>query len=174
MALSRKLFLLLFMLLPLAAQAQQNQAYSRAEMLNALLTVNNGIQQIARLPSSHSKNQQLQQLAQRLTEDHRAFAQRVAQTAAELSLDPDQSAASRRFKDEAVRAEQRLQTLSGAAFDQAFLDQQAEAHLQAIGLVEGRLQPDADTPPLRTLLQDARGLLGRHLDQIDQLRKNGW
>jgi putative membrane protein len=174
MWLPRTLLFAFVLLLPMAAQAQTQEVYSRAEMLNSLIAINNGIQQIARTALERSENQRIQQLAKDLLADHQALGERVAEVATDLSLDPDQTVASQRFKNDAVRAEQRLRELSGQTFEKVFLDQQAESHLQAIGLVEGRLQPDAQQPALKSLLQKTRRLLGEHLTQINRLRQGGW
>lgn len=66
---------------------------------------------------------------------------------------------------------QSLQTVSGAAFDSAYVAAMVQSHELALNTIDNQLLPGATNPALRTAIeQQVRPRVAAHLEQIQQIQ----
>jgi putative membrane protein len=127
--------------------------------------------QLSTLAAKKAGSPQVKQIARKLVTDHtknreevRALAQKV-----NVTLTPAQGGSV--SSADSVAMPQDLQTLSGAAFDKAWLQNQINAHNANIQRIQNQTLPAIQDPQIKSYLQktltDMQGHLGS-LEQVEQ------
>jgi putative membrane protein len=111
----------------------------------------------------------VKKFAQQMITDHTATTAKLKATIAEagLQLMPPTKLDARR-----QGMLDNLSSLSGAAFDTAYLDQQTAAHQEALALHTGFAQ-DGDNEPLKKLAAATAPKIQHHYEMVQQLDKQG-
>jgi len=117
-----------------------------------------------------SKNKTVRDFAQRMTADHAAVQKSVVDLAAKLNLKPEDNATSESLKKNAVEMKKKLNSLNGAAFDKAYIDNEVAYHTQVTGAVESVLIPNAKNPELKSALVGAQALFLKHLEHARKIQ----
>lgn len=63
-----------------------------------------------------------------------------------------------------------LRTLSGAAFDRAYIDRQVDAHSKLLSMIDSTLMPEARNKVLREQLTELRTMEEKHLARAKQIQ----
>ena len=121
--------------------------------------------ELAQLAQSKAQNPQVKQYAQMLASDHRAANQQVTQIAQKLNAEipNDFTAAQKSTKD-------RLQGLSGAEFDKAYIDAMVENHQK--GIETYRKATEFAQEDVRIYAESTLPTLRKHLEQAQQIQKS--
>lgn len=86
-------------------------------------------------------------------------------------LTPAESALSAMLRTDAMSTQAQLATMSGAAFDRAYVAAQVMQHAHVLDLLDTTLIPNATNAALRTSLQnDVRPMVASHLQQARDLQ----
>jgi putative membrane protein len=141
-----------------------------AEIAHVAVTANTIDAELGRLAQTKSQNEAVLAFAQTMIADHTAVNEQAAQLAQSLSLTPADNAVSQQLQDGAAAARTGLEGLSGAAFDQAYVQREVEYHQAVLDALDGVLIPGAQNTQLRELLQNVRPAFDAHLQRARQLQ----
>jgi putative membrane protein len=123
------------------------------------------------LASTRATNAQVRDFARMMVQDHGAANQRVMELVRRLNLRPDSAWEDNRDLLETSReAARELMTKSGHEFDHGFIDNEVDAHQRVLEALDRKLIPEADNAELKTLLQEARQTVQRHLERARELQ----
>ena len=122
------------------------------------------------LAATKATNPQVKQFAKLMMSEHHALRKQGADLAKKLGVTPEPPA------DDPVTAlaQQETQALQsapkGAEFDKTYIDQEIAAH-QAVLDLAGKAHDQAKNPELKALIEKAKPVIEKHLDQAKQLQQ---
>jgi putative membrane protein len=104
--------------------------------------------------------------------DHTAVNKSAVELAKRLGLTPKDNPTSRSLKDGGDQNLKALTSLSGAAFDSAYVAQEVAYHRQVLDAIDSTLVPGATNAELKALLVKVRPAFVAHLDHAVSLQKS--
>lgn len=122
--------------------------------------------QSSRIALEKSRNQDVRQFAQMLTEHHTKTTQTLMAAAKTAGLQPPPPVLMPMQRDMLAQ----LQQADAAGFDQVFLRQQVRAHEMALALHQNYARA-GDTPALKTAASTAVPIIEQHLTRARQLNR---
>lgn len=108
--------------------------------------------------------------AERMVTDHSAVNRQAVALARKLGLKPEPNETSRSLRAGGRQNIQKLEKLSGAAFDRAYIDHEVALHEQVLGALNQTLIPSAKNPELKALLEKGRPIFTGHLEMAKQIQ----
>lgn len=157
-------------------QAQQNQTQQNQtgqdqlpqqdrEFAQKAAADNQAELELARLAQEQASNEEVKEYAGTLVEDHTKVGEELKQIAEKhgLTLDPQ-------LPQEAQQAKEELSSKSGAAFDQAFVEQMVSDHEKAVQLYEDQAA-NGENEALKQFASNHVDTLRMHLDRARQLER---
>lgn len=118
-----------------------------------------------------SKNAQVRSFATTMLRDHQAVNVQALALVKKLGVTPADNATSQALVKQAASAHDRLARLDGAAFDHAYIENEAAYHGAVNGALKTVLIPDADNGELKSLLEAGLQLFGEHQAHAEMLAK---
>lgn len=122
------------------------------------------------LALTKSQNPQVTEFAQQMVTDHTAVQKSVTDLGAKLHVTPAESSISTSLKKQAATTTARLQGLSGAAFDKAYIDNEVTYHTAVINVVSTALIPNAQNAELKSALTGAVPMFQGHLQHAKNIQ----
>ncbi|MGH6783737.1 MAG: DUF4142 domain-containing protein, partial [Sphingomicrobium sp.] len=104
-----------------------------------------------------------------MVRDHDAVNEKALALVKKLGVTPEDNATSAALSKQAAETHDRLDKLSGAAFDQAYAKNEAAFHQTVNGALKTTLIPSADNGELKSLLETGLTLFGEHQAHAEQL-----
>ncbi len=141
-----------------------------AQIISIVNAANTGEIEAAKLAQTKSTNDQVKEFAAQMIKDHSAMNDQVAELTKKLSITPEDSATSTQLKTASAQTAAKLQDLSGATFDKAYVDSQVADHKMVLGMFDKMLIPNAKHPELKTTLTSARPTIAMHLEHAQHLQ----
>jgi putative membrane protein len=123
----------------------------------------------ANLALGHSANNAVKAFANTMLRDYTAANKTAASSLAKLNIDPQDNALSQSLAGAAAEHAQDLSKLSGAAFDEAYTQNELAYHVFVTGALETTLIPSAQNSQLKSLLQSGLALFEEHRSAAAQL-----
>ena len=152
-----------------AAMGGNVEAYSDANAVAFIQTVNTGEIEAAQLAKTKATRAEIKAFARQMETDHTTMKNEVAQTAQRLGL-------STTATDEDV-LEDHQETMrelndakGGDEFDDKFIDEQVDAHKNALEEIDDAIERTQNAE-FKALLQKARGAVDGHLKHAESLDK---
>jgi putative membrane protein len=108
--------------------------------------------------------------AEKVVSDHKARMRKDDKLMSGLGVTPRDSTVSDRIKNLSDQQAARLNDLSGADFDRAYIDQQINYYRTALDVFDTQLLPNARDPQVRANLTEARSKANDHLKEAQDLR----
>ena len=108
--------------------------------------------------------------AQTMIGDHGGVNKQAVALATKLGVSPEDNDVSRSLKSGAEANVSNLNTLSGAAFDKAYIDHEVEYHQAVLDALDKTLIPSAQNAELKGLLEKARPAFVAHLDRAKSVQ----
>jgi putative membrane protein len=145
------------------------EAYSDANAVAFLQTVNTGEIEAAGLAKTKATDAEIKAFARQMETDHQQMKDEVAQTAQRLGLSTtgtDEDV----LEDHQEDMRELNEAASGNEFDDKFIDEQVEAHRNALDKIDDAIERTQNAE-FRSLLQKARGAVEGHLRRAEQLDK---
>lgn len=102
--------------------------------------------------------------------DHAGVNKAATELVTRLKVTPEDNATSRSLKEGGDKNLAHLRTLSGAAFDKAYIDQEVAYHQAVLDAVDRTLIPSARNADLRALLVKVRPAFVAHLERARQIQ----
>lgn len=106
----------------------------------------------AKLALSKSKNKEVREFAQQMATDHEALQKSMSDLGAKLNVTPADSNTSKSLKEQAQQTTEKLNGLSGRAFDKAYIDDEVTYHQAVINAASSVLIPNAQNAELKSSL----------------------
>lgn len=118
-----------------------------------------------------SRNASVRAFAQMMIRDHQAVNDQALALVGKLHVTPAANSTSAALSMQASATMRRLRALKGAAFDRAYVRNEAAYHGAVNSALQGTLIPSADNGELKSLLETGLTLFREHQAHADQLAK---
>jgi putative membrane protein len=153
---------------PLAAQAAPPNL-SDAEVAHVAVTANNIDVELGTVAETRAANAEVKRFAAMMVRDHSAVNEKAAALAGKLGVTPKDNAVSQSLLEGAKEAKAKVEPLSGAAFDRAYIEREIAYHQAVLDALDGVLVPTTQNGELKQLLVDVRPAFVAHLAYAKQV-----
>jgi putative membrane protein len=143
---------------------------SDPQIVGIVVTANQIDIDAGQLALKKAKSQEVRDFAQQMVTDHTALQKSVSDLGAKLNVKPEDSDTSRSLKSQAKGTTAKLESLQGAAFDKAYIDNEVTFHQAVINATSSVLIPNAKNAELKSALESAAPLFQGHLEHARRLQ----
>jgi putative membrane protein len=158
--------------LSIATGLASAQPINDAQIASIVVTANQVDIDAGKLAASHSTTAEIKKFAQLMVTDHTGVNKAAIDLATRLKVTPQDNSTSRGLKADGDKHLARLKTLSGAAFDKAYVDREVAYHQQVLEAVDKVLIPHASNAELKALLTKVRPAFVAHLEHAKHLQQS--
>lgn len=123
-----------------------------------------------KMAQSKSTNPKVKSFAEQMIKDHTSVNKAATDLVTRLGVTPEESDTSRGLKASADETSTRLNGLSGADFDKAYIDNEVAYHKLVLDAVDKTLIPNAKNAELKATLIKVRPLFAAHLQHAQHLQ----
>jgi putative membrane protein len=141
------------------------------EIASVAVTANQIDIDYAAIAKSKGSTAAVKEFAATMAKDHQAVIDKAVALVTKLGVTPADNATTQSLLAGATTTKANLNSLSGAAFDKAYIDNEVAYHKAAIDLVENKLIADASNADLKALLESALPLFKEHLAHAEMVQK---
>lgn len=117
-----------------------------------------------------TKNKMVREFARTMVRDHTAVNAQATALAKKLGVIPEESDTSKDLKSGGDKTMAQLQTLTGSAFDRAYVDHEVSYHEAVLDVLDKTLIPNTRNAELKSLLASARPIFVTHLEHAKKLQ----
>jgi putative membrane protein len=110
--------------------------------------------------------------AQTMVTDHTGVNKQAVALATKLNVTPEDNDTSRQLKSGGDANVAKLQGLSGAAFDKAYIDNEVSYHQAVLDALDKTLIPNAQNAELKALLEKVRPAIAAHLERAKSIQSS--
>lgn len=153
-----------------APVAASGQAITDAQIAAIVVTANQVDIDAGRFADSRSVNDKVKAFARLMVTDHGGVNKAATELVTRLKVNPQASPTSEALKSGGEKNLAHLKTLTGAAFDRAYLDHEFAYHQQVIDALDTVLIPGATNAELKALLIKVRPAFIAHRDHARSLQ----
>ncbi len=153
-----------------AAARAQSAGPSDPQIAAIVVTANQVDIDAGKLAKSKAHSQQVREFAQRMITDHTGVNKSATELVQKLHVTPEPNATSESLKKGGDENRAKLKTLSGTAFDKAYIDHEVAYHESVLSAMDKTLIPSAQNAELKALLVKVRPAFEAHLDMAKQLQ----
>ncbi len=146
------------------------QSVTDAQVASIVITANQVDIDAGKLAASRSANDKVKAFAQLMITDHTSVNKSATDLAAKLNVTPQDNSTSQSLKSGGDTNIAHLKTLTGDAFDKAYIDHEVAYHQQVIDALDKTLIPGATNPELKALLVKVRPAFVAHLEHAKRLQ----
>ena len=157
------------LLLPLSASGQD---ISDAQIAAIVVTANQVDIDAGKLAVTRSSNDKVKAFAQLMITDHTGVNKAAMDLVTRLKVTPQHNMTSDAWQAGGAKNLAHLRTLKGAAFDQAYINQEYAYHQQVIDALDKTLIPGATNAELKALLIKVRPAFIAHRDHAKSLQSS--
>lgn len=127
----------------------------------------------SKLAVDKAQNPAVKAYAQRMIKDHGMLEDSLHAMAKRQNISPAPSPLSNQLHSQTQTTMQRLQGLSGAEFDQAYMQAMVQSHQEALNMIDNQLLPATQDPQLQMALsQKVRPIVSSHLQEAQQIQRS--
>jgi putative membrane protein len=123
-----------------------------------------------KLAAEKASSKEVKAFAETMVRDHTAVNAKATALAKKLGVTPEESATSKSLKADGDKMLAKLNGLSGAEFDKAYVDNEVAYHEAVIGVVTKTLIPNTKNAELKSLLESAGPIFTSHLEHAKHLQ----
>ena len=152
------------------AGAVRAQAPNDAQIAHVVVTANQVDIDAGKLASTKSTNKDVQAFGKQMVADHTGVNQQATALATKLKVTPQDNPTSQSLAKGGKDNIAKLTTLSGAAFDKAYVDHEVEYHQAVLDALDKTLIPSAKNEELKALMVKVRPAFVSHLDHAKHLQ----
>lgn len=161
-------------LLALLAAASLNIAHAAnpndAQIAAIVVAANTVDIDAGKLAESKTKNKEVRAFAQRMVSDHSAVNQQAVALVTRLHVKPEENDTSKSLTDGGAASRDKLNKMSGAAFDKAYVDNEVGYHQTVLDAIDKTLIPSASNTELKALLTKVRPAIAAHLEHAKHMQ----
>ena len=166
----KKLSLTLAVAALAVAGAVHAQAPDDAQIAHIVVTANQVDIDAGKLASTKSTNKDVQAFGKQMVADHTGVNQQATALATKLKVTPQDNPTSQSLAKGGKDNIAKLNTLSGAAFDKAYVDHEVDYHQAVLDALDKTLIPNAKNEELKALMVKVRPAFVSHLDHAKHLQ----
>ena len=148
------------------------QGVNDAQIASIVVTANQVDIDAGKLAESRATNDEVKAFARLMVTDHSAVNKSATDLAGKLKVTPQNNPTSESLKSGGDKNLARLRTLTGTAFDKAYVDQEIAYHQQVIDALDKTLIPGAANAELKALLVKVRPAFVAHLEHAKRLQSS--
>jgi putative membrane protein len=141
-----------------------------AQIAAIVVTANQVDIDAGKLAKSKAHSQDVKEFAQRMITDHSAVNKSATELVERLHVTPEPNPTSESLQKGGDENLAKLKTLSGAAFDKAYIDHEVAYHEAVLSALDKTLIPSAQNAELKALLVKVRPAFVAHLDMAKQIQ----
>jgi putative membrane protein len=141
-----------------------------AQIAAIVVTANQVDIDAGKLAKSKAHSPDVREFAQRMITDHSAVNKSATELVERLHVTPEPNPTSESLQKGGDENLAKLKTLSGAAFDKAYIDHEVAYHEAVISALDKTLIPSAQNAELKALLVKVRPAFVAHLDMAKQIQ----
>jgi len=123
-----------------------------------------------KLAKAKSHTQEVKDFAQLMITDHSGVNKSATELVTKLHVTPESNPTSESLKQGGDQNLIKLRTLSGHAFDQAYVDHEVAYHQAVLDAIDQTLIPNAKNAELKALLVKVRPAFAAHLAHAKELQ----
>lgn len=153
----------------IGAQALAADGPSDAEIAHIAYTAGAIDVAAAQQALAKSHNAAVRSFASTMLRDHQAVNGKALELVKKLGVTPADNGTSQALSKQAAATHDRLASLSGAAFDRAYMQNEVAYHQTVNGALKDMLIPSADNAELKALLETGATLFGEHQEHAEAL-----
>jgi len=161
-------------LLALLAAASLNIAHAAnpndAQIAAIVVAANTVDIDAGKLAESKTKNKEVRAFALRMVSDHSAVNQQAVALVTRLHVKPEENDTSKSLTDGGAASRDKLNKMSGAAFDKAYVDNEVGYHQTVLDAIDKTLIPSASNAELKALLTKTRPAIAAHLEHAKHMQ----
>jgi putative membrane protein len=148
----------------------QGSGPNDAQIAHIVVTANQVDIDAGEVAKSKASSPEVKTFAQRMITDHTAVNTSAKALAGKLKVTPESNATSESLKKGGDTNVAKLKTLSGAAFDRAYVDHEVTYHQSVLDALDKTLIPSAQNAELKDLLVKTRPAFVDHLNHAKKLQ----
>ena len=152
----------------IAAHAQGGP--NDAQIAAIVVTANQVDIDAGKLAESKAKHKDVKAFGKQMVTDHSGVNKQAVALVTKLKVKPEDNPTSESLKKGGEDNVKNLKTLSGAAFDKAYVDHEVAYHQQVIDALDKTLVPNAQNAELKALLVKVRPAFVAHLEHAKHLQ----
>ncbi len=148
-----------------APDATAPAAINDAQIAHIVVTANSIDSAAGEVAKGKAEAKDVKDFAQMMITDHGAVNSQAVALATKLGVTPEDNDTSRQLKAGADESAAKLNGLTGAAFDRAYVEREVAFHEAVIGALDDTLIPNTQNAELKDLLEKSRPAFVAHLDR---------
>lgn len=152
------------------AEAPKAPALTDPQIAHVAVTANSIDSAMGELAKTKARSSAVKGFAQTMITDHGAVNQQAVKLAQRLKVTPQANDVSRQLQQAADEARAGLESKSGAEFDRAYMEREAQYHQAVLDALDQLLIPGAQNAELKALLKGARPAFAAHLERAKQVQ----
>jgi putative membrane protein len=145
-------------------------AINDAQIAHIVVTANAIDSTAGELAKTKGASKAIKDFGQTMAADHAGVNKQAVALATKLNVTPEDNDVSRQLKTGADANIAKLQGLTGAAFDKAYIDNEVAYHQAVADALDKTLIPNAQNAELKALLEKARPAFGAHLERAKTIQ----
>jgi putative membrane protein len=162
--------LVLAVTLCLTTASLRAQTVTDAQIASIVVTANQVDIDAGMLAESKASKEDVKKFAQQMVTDHTGVNKQATELVTKLHVTPQDNPTSQSLKTGGEKNVAHLKTLSGAAFDKAYIDQEVTYHEMVLNALDKTLIPSAQNAELKALLVKVRPAFVAHLEHAKQVQ----
>ena len=151
--------------------AKQSETLTDANIAAIVVGANKIDISAGEIALQRSNNPEIKKFAQRMITDHKAVLNSAIKLVTKLGVTPVNNDLVATLSKQSKEHEASLRTLSGKAFDKAYIDHEVAYHEAVIGVIEGQLIPGATNQELKDTLVSVVPAFKAHLKHCQMIQK---
>lgn len=155
----------------LGLRAQDAPTLTDPQIAHVAVTANQIDIDYAAIAKEKSTNKDVLHFAETMASDHKGIIQKASDLAKKLGVTPEDNATSKSLMEGEAKTAKHLRSLSGAAFDKAYIDNEVAYHKAVISTVKNTLVPSTKNAELKNLLVSVEPVLDSHLEHAEMVAK---
>jgi len=156
--------------LALAALPALAQSPSDAQIASIVVTANQVDIDAGKLAESKGSNADIKAFGKQMVTDHSGVNKQAVALVTKLKVTPEDNPTSQSLKKGGEDNVKNLKTLSGAAFDRAYIEHEVAYHQQVLDALDKTLIPSAQNAELKNLLVTVRPAFVAHLEHAKMVQ----
>ena len=153
-----------------APAAVHGQGVTDAQIASIVVTANQVDIDAGQVASTMGKSAEVKKFGALMVTDHTGVNKAAVELVTKLKVTPEDNPTSQSLKSGGEKNVAHLKTLTGEAFDKAYVDHEVAYHQQVLDAVDKVLIPGASNAELKALLVKVRPAFVAHLEHAKRLQ----
>ena len=148
------------------------QAPSDAQIAHIVVTANQVDIDAGKVAAAKGTNAEVKSYGEMMARDHAGVNKQAVALVTKLKVTPEDNATSKSLKAGGDKNVANLNTLKGAAFDKAYIDNEVAYHQAVLDAVDKTLIPSAQNAELKALIEKVRPAFVAHLELAKKVQSS--